>query len=353
MGLVAGDVMAINEVSDALGSTLDLSEALRVACPLLLRAIPASYVAVGMTTGDRPNEIDWIAPSMPSGFFEAYSDMAPHDFVFRAVLERPNRVLRDSEMIARKTLEANPMYGRARDLGMPIEHVMSTLLVGEGDGSTGVSLYRAERRPFSNRDRRLFERLIPSLKNTVRNCRLFRDGGTWEALLSQHGIAAAIISPSGAEVARSTALTSLVERWFPASERRFGKLPRALLEGFGSSSRGPREVRLTAGTRDLVARLYSLPAEGKILYGLVLEEVPNAPCAPAKWRRRLRPQEFEVAERVVRGWDNRLVADDLGCAEGTVKVHLRSIFEKLGVDTRAKLMNLAMRELLAPALPEN
>src|SRR4051812_30709987 len=108
MGLDIGDMRAINQVNDALGSSLDLEEVVRVACPLLLEAIPANYAAVGVTTADQPNQIDWMAPSMPPGFFEAYSDMAAHDFVFRAVLAAPNRVLRDSEMIPRDELEANP-----------------------------------------------------------------------------------------------------------------------------------------------------------------------------------------------------------------------------------------------------
>jgi DNA-binding NarL/FixJ family response regulator len=38
---------------------------------------------------------------------------------------------------------------------------------------------------------------------------------------------------------------------------------------------------------------------------------------------------------VHRGWTNKMIARDLGVAEGTVKVHLSVIFRALGVHNRA------------------
>jgi len=38
-----------------------------------------------------------------------------------------------------------------------------------------------------------------------------------------------------------------------------------------------------------------------------------------------------------RGLRNREIAEELGVTEGTVKVYLHSIFEKLGVSTRTEL----------------
>jgi DNA-binding CsgD family transcriptional regulator len=79
----------------------------------------------------------------------------------------------------------------------------------------------------------------------------------------------------------------------------------------------------------------------------VLQEVPNTPAAPVRWRDRLTPREYQIVDRVVRGWDNRLVAEDAGCAEWTVRTHLKSAYPKLGVETRAQLIVLAMQELAA------
>src|ERR1043165_6306627 len=122
-----GEARTIEDLRDALGSSLDLRKALEAARPLLLRAVPADYLAVGVTKADRLEELDWFASEMPAGFLDTYDEMAPHDFVLHSVVRAPNRVLRDSDMIERRELESNVMYGRARDLGMPIEHVMSTL----------------------------------------------------------------------------------------------------------------------------------------------------------------------------------------------------------------------------------
>jgi len=56
-----------------------------------------------------------------------------------------------------------------------------------------------------------------------------------------------------------------------------------------------------------------------------------------KDRYRLSPRETEVAELVLRGYRNRHIAAALGIAPTTTKKHLSSIFDKVGVDSRAKL----------------
>ena len=50
----------------------------------------------------------------------------------------------------------------------------------------------------------------------------------------------------------------------------------------------------------------------------------------------LTPRETEVYELLLRGLSNRAIAETLVVSEATVKVHLRHIYEKLGVRTRAE-----------------
>jgi two-component system nitrate/nitrite response regulator NarP len=57
----------------------------------------------------------------------------------------------------------------------------------------------------------------------------------------------------------------------------------------------------------------------------------------------LSQRERSVADLVVRGLKNRDIAAELGIGEGTVKVHLRNAFEKLGVATRTELALLVSR----------
>jgi two-component system nitrate/nitrite response regulator NarL len=62
-------------------------------------------------------------------------------------------------------------------------------------------------------------------------------------------------------------------------------------------------------------------------------------------RRRRRPKPYpdltnrrlQVATLVCRGLSNRAVAQKLDLTEGTVKVHLHAIYEKLNIHSRTKL----------------
>jgi DNA-binding NarL/FixJ family response regulator len=55
----------------------------------------------------------------------------------------------------------------------------------------------------------------------------------------------------------------------------------------------------------------------------------------------LTPREAELARLVSRGLRNKEVAARLGISEGTVKIHLHRIYEKLGVTSRVELANHA------------
>jgi len=57
----------------------------------------------------------------------------------------------------------------------------------------------------------------------------------------------------------------------------------------------------------------------------------------------LTPREMEIARAVASGLRNKEIADKLGIAEGTVKIHLHVIYEKLKIDGRMALV-LRMKE---------
>ena len=50
---------------------------------------------------------------------------------------------------------------------------------------------------------------------------------------------------------------------------------------------------------------------------------------------------------VAQGLRNRLIAERLSITEGTVKVHLHNIYEKLGVDGRLELVLIAQQRGLS------
>jgi DNA-binding NarL/FixJ family response regulator len=57
---------------------------------------------------------------------------------------------------------------------------------------------------------------------------------------------------------------------------------------------------------------------------------------------KLTPRECEVLELLVQGLANKEIARDLVISTNTVKRYLKSIFEKLGVDSRAAAVAQAM-----------
>lgn len=65
---------------------------------------------------------------------------------------------------------------------------------------------------------------------------------------------------------------------------------------------------------------------------------------------RLTPREREVFEHVISGRTNRLIAESLGTAEQTIKVHRGRVMEKLEAESVADLVRLAALLGIAPAV---
>lgn len=57
----------------------------------------------------------------------------------------------------------------------------------------------------------------------------------------------------------------------------------------------------------------------------------------------LTPREVEVLELVYRGQRNKEIATSLDISEETVRVHLKNVFAKLGVNDRTGAVNVALR----------
>jgi DNA-binding NarL/FixJ family response regulator len=77
---------------------------------------------------------------------------------------------------------------------------------------------------------------------------------------------------------------------------------------------------------------------GKRRYRLIPLEDPAAPRANAEAASLLTGREVQVAVLVAEGLVNKQIALRLGISEWTVATHLRRIFTKLGVDTRAAMV---------------
>lgn len=69
-------------------------------------------------------------------------------------------------------------------------------------------------------------------------------------------------------------------------------------------------------------------------------------------RFKLTPRETQVLQHMVEGLKNRAIADRLMISESTVKYHVSSILNRLGVARRTEAIGLALRYDLVPHAPD-
>jgi DNA-binding NarL/FixJ family response regulator len=101
--------------------------------------------------------------------------------------------------------------------------------------------------------------------------------------------------------------------------------PETLLECIRSVARGERWIDSDTMSRalDTIARRESLARDAD---------------------RVLTARELEIVRMIAQGLRNRAIAERLSITEGTVKIHLHNVYEKLGLDGRMELMLHAQRQ---------
>jgi DNA-binding CsgD family transcriptional regulator len=337
-----------HELFEALGSSLSMKLVLERAYPLLTRLVPADYGALGVSSSGTPEDYAWTVADIPESFFSAYPEMAAHDFVRQAVTRQPNLVLRDQDVVARAELEQNLLYRRAREVGAPLEQVMAVMLHVDSRWQSGLSLYRERRCPFSVRERAALQRVTPALSNAVRNCHLFAAAKDWASVLehafdSQGGVM--LVSPSGVELARSAEAARLIEKWFLPEERHGAALPSPLSKALATQKSFRTTDSWQRHAASATLEISFLPWAGcshsPEKWMVLMTERSDSLALPMAWRRRLTRRQQQVAEGVLQGWDNRLIASELSCSVGTIKKHMQDIFERLGVERRITLIRQA------------
>jgi len=115
---------------------------------------------------------------------------------------------------------------------------------------------------------------------------------------------------------------------------------------------------LQAGARGILRKNSSVAALFHCLKTVARKEIwtenlffsQDSPPGRAR-NRPLTPREQQVAELVAKGMKNREIAETLGIATGTVKIHLMHIFEKTGIRDRFELALRGLRMACDPAEP--
>lgn len=132
---------------------------------------------------------------------------------------------------------------------------------------------------------------------------------------------------------------------------------RAILDEFPDA----RVIVLTTyGGDEDIHRALEAGARGYLVKDMLVDEVMDVVRAVHQGRRGiphavaaklaehtpripLTPRETEVLSLVAKGLSNGEVAGRIGRTEGTVKVHLKNILQKLGVDDRTEAVTTALR----------
>ena len=114
---------------------------------------------------------------------------------------------------------------------------------------------------------------------------------------------------------------------------------------------GVRGVVLKDTAPDVLVRcLRTVHAGGQWLEqqltGRALERLLAREAAKQKVARLLTPRERDLVRLVSQGMRNKEIAAVLGITEGTVKIHLHRIYDKLNVTNRVELVNFARAESL-------
>lgn len=79
------------------------------------------------------------------------------------------------------------------------------------------------------------------------------------------------------------------------------------------------------------------------LVSRAMEDFGRRGLTPNAAAQALTPREREIVGRVARGLRNRAIAEELGISEGTVKLHLHHVYDKLGVGGRMALLLYAQK----------
>jgi DNA-binding NarL/FixJ family response regulator len=115
----------------------------------------------------------------------------------------------------------------------------------------------------------------------------------------------------------------------------------------GASAVIPKE--LVPG--EFVARIRKVHAGaqplGMLASARLLPELTKVGPSTRRAVRHLTPRETEIARLAVLGVPTRIIADRLSVKQGTVKIHLHSIYDKLNVGGRLGLVLFARRHGLA------
>ncbi|NNB91989.1 response regulator transcription factor [Corallococcus exiguus] len=339
----------------ALGSSLSLSQVLEAFRPLILELAQADAMALCLMHAARSPGYTWVVPGPRIRLLEEYDRLIEHDPFRKPIFDRPNWVVRDTQLLSRKEFVGSLIHQRSLELELRLDHIMAVLLPIRPGFVAALALYRNRPRAFSPRNAAVLTSLIEYLTNAVRNCSDFESFTIGANLLEEFyrgpDTAFLVVQPPHQEVLRSPNAAALLDRWFTPSDLHASGIPVPLQERLNALVRmTPAERRgkdfwvSFDGERCRTVRFVELPApEGPRKWALKMNELPVSIPLPEEMECKLRPKEVTVANLLLRDLSDKEIAAALGRSVHTVKTHVKRLLDTLDLDSRSDLLYQAAR----------
>lgn len=322
--------------------------------------------------GDRAavpfNWMTGVAPEAPAEFVAAGGGDPRVNSRVRIGMAAPElAVLDESAFTSAEDAVRHPEYGewlRRHDLGF----ICLSPLLRQDSLLVGLALVRGvSQGNVTAEQRRAFELIAPHVRAAVRTQMAVdsRALGLASDLLDALSAALFICDPQGRVLSLSPAAETIVLSGGPlrvtrgvlaAAREAETALLRAAVAQAAASCRSirppsrPVVVRDGDGQRPVLVEICAAPGEYALRNGsaaLVIVRNPGpdearlAEAARALFR--LTPAEAHVAAKLAAGLGPQAIAEAAGVAVGTVRTHVRRIFEKSGVRTQVELVALLAR----------
>jgi two-component system nitrate/nitrite response regulator NarL len=107
----------------------------------------------------------------------------------------------------------------------------------------------------------------------------------------------------------------------------------------------PQFVTITSKVYGELCVRYPLPLISFLVRGLYLSPVAAAAFREATMQIAITERERQIIHLISEGLSNKEIGRQLDVCEGTIKVHLHRIYQKLAIHNRATLAALAVRKL--------
>jgi DNA-binding CsgD family transcriptional regulator len=338
-GLSGRDAERVRALHDMLGTWTGATTS---ALPALLSEVApllgaAQFFGYGLTFDGRHTATEFMHATGAADdgtFFSSWlsASGAPRYGLFdprRPESSQRNVALRLQDMEAtRATIVKTPSFKNAFSFYGIEQSDQLRALICDGPALLGwVGGFRPE--AFTLRERRVFQALIPALRR-----RLTLERNAREAALDGSAMAATLeaIPAAAFLVTRDGALRHANEVGRAIYDREKAALRSALRAALQSELHAsPRRFDLTKITRP------GLPEQYLAVMRAPAED-PAARLSRAAARWSLTPRQTEVLALLVEGRANKTIAATLGCAEGTIELHVSALLQKTQCGSRAELV---------------